>query len=153
MMDKLKEKIFEFLLKRQVLRQVSAPTWDKTRRIAILHSYANIPHIIKDLEKQGKEVILFTLPDKNDVCWLSDRPKKKIREQLQSQHYDILIDLTQEESLTLQYMAMYIQAGFKTGRHIKDGIHDLTIDTPAQETPDYLYKQILRYIQMFTSKK
>jgi hypothetical protein len=31
---------------------------------------------------------------------------------------------------------------------MREGIHDLTIDTPPQAAPDYLFEQILRYIEM-----
>ena len=47
---------------------------------------------------------------------------------------------------------MYIQASFKTGRYVRDGIHDLTIDTAAQAKPHYLFEQIMRYIEMFGGK-
>ena len=148
-MNKLKEKIFAFILKRQANRQVSMPAWKKAKTIAILAQNDNIPHIIQDLQKQGKEVVVFTMPTKKEICWLTDRPKSIIREKLTARKFDILIDLNQSDSLTMQYMAMYIQASFKTGRYLRDGIHDLTINTAAQDKPDYLYQQIMRYIEMF----
>jgi hypothetical protein len=49
----------------------------------------------------------------------------------------------------MQYMAMDIQANFKVGRFIREGIHDLTIDTAPQEAPDYLFEQMMKYIEMF----
>jgi hypothetical protein len=49
----------------------------------------------------------------------------------------------------MQYMARDIQADFKVGRFIREGIHDLTIDTAPQEAPDYLFEQIMKYIEMF----
>jgi hypothetical protein len=45
-------------------------------------------------------------------------------------------------------MGMAIRADFKVGRFMREGIHDLTIDTPSQAAPDYLFEQILRYIEM-----
>jgi ribosome-associated heat shock protein Hsp15 len=78
------------------------------------------------------------------------RPTKKdIREILIARQFDLLIDLTQQPSLTMQYMAMDIQADFKVGRFIHEGIHDMTIDTAPQEAPDYLFEQIVKYIKMF----
>lgn len=145
----LKENIFEFILKRQGARQVKMPVWKNVHSIAILHQHANIQHIIKELSKDGKKVVAYDMPDKKDICWLSDRPKGKVRDMITTNQYDLLIDLTQQPSLTMQYMALYIKAGFKTGRHLRDGIHDLTIKTAAQDKPDYLFEQIMRYIRMF----
>lgn len=147
-MMNIKEKIFKFVLKRQPARKVNIPNWEKVRTIAILYSHEDIPHIINQLDKQGKEVVVFTVPGSNETCWLTDRPKKDVRDLITARHFDVLIDLTQEDSLTTLYMAMDIQADFKTGLHKRDGILDMTIDTPPQETPDYLFEQILRYIQM-----
>jgi pyridoxine 5'-phosphate synthase PdxJ len=151
-MNKLKEKIFAFILKHQPTRQVNMPIWKNSKSIAILSQQANIDDIIKLLSQQGKEVSVFTMPEAKDICWLTDRPKSQVRDALTAKQYDILIDLTQNTSLTMQYMAMYIKASYKTGRYVRDGIHDLTIDTAAQAKPHYLFEQIMRYIEMFGGK-
>jgi hypothetical protein len=151
-MNKLREKIFAWLQKRQAARQIVMPQWDHIRSVVILYHNDNIQHIIKQIQAQDKDVVLFTMPDKKDVCWLTERPKTDIIESITARKFDILIDLTQEPSRTLQYMAMYIRADFKVGRFIREGIHDLTIDTPPQAAPDYLLEQILRYIDMFGIK-
>ena len=148
-MNKLKDKIFTWILKRQAARIVIMPQWEKARIVAVLYPNDNIQHIIKQIEDAEKEVVLFTMPDKKDICWLTDCPKTELRELLTARQFDILIDLTQQPSRTLQYMAMYIKADFKVGRFIQEGIHDLTIDTPPQAAPDYLFEQIVRYIEMF----
>ena len=49
-------------------------------------------------------------------------------------------------------MALDIRADFKVGRFLREGIHDLTIDTAPQEAPDYLFEQIIKYIEMFGRK-
>ena len=97
-------------------------------------------------------MILFTIPDKKEICWLTDRPKSEVRDFISARRFEVLIDLTQEPSRTMQYMAMYMQADFKIGRHTREGIYDMTIDTPAQASPDYLFEQIMRYIEMFGMK-
>jgi hypothetical protein len=124
--------------------------WTDIRSIVILHEGHAVGKIIQQLQREGKQVYEVVMPDKKDICWLTDMPKKAIRENIQSRHYDLLIDLTQQSSITMQYMAMYIQAGMKTGRNIGKTIYDLSIDTPAQDNPNYLYEQIVKYIQMFT---
>ncbi len=148
-MNKLREKIFAWILKRQATRRVVMPQWDTLRTVAVLYPNNNIQHIIQQIEKDEKEVVVFTLPDKKQIDWITERPKKEIREILTARQFDLLIDLTQQPSLTMQYMAMDIQADFKVGRFIREGIHDLTIDTAPQEAPDYLFEQIVKYIKVF----
>ena len=148
-MNKLREKIFAWILKRQATRRVVMPQWDTLRTVAVLYPNDNIQHIIQQIEKDEKEVVVFTLPDKKQIDWITERPKKDIREILIARQFDLLIDLTQQPSLTMQYMAMDIQADFKVGRFIREGIHDLTIDTAPQEAPDYLFEQIVKYIKVF----
>jgi hypothetical protein len=147
-MNKLREKIFEWFLKRQATRTVHIPNWKQVRSVAVLYPNNNIQHIIKQIEQADKDVVVFTMPEKQDICWLTERPKKDLLERISARPFDILIDLSQEPSRTLQYMGMAIRADFKVGRFMREGIHDLTIDTPSQAAPDYLFEQILRYIEM-----
>ena len=147
-MNKLREKIFEWFLKRQAARTVHIPNWKQVRSVAVLYPNNNIQHIIKQIEQADKDVVVFTMPEKQDICWLTERPKKDVLERRSARPFDILIDLSQEPSRTLQYMGMAIRAAFKVGRFMREGIHDLTIDTPPQAAPDYLFEQILRYIEM-----
>ena len=147
-MNKLREKIFEWFLKRQAARTVHIPNWKQVRSVAVLYPNNNIQHIIKQIEQADKDVVVFTMPEKQDICWLTERPKKEILERISARPFDILIDLSQEPSRTLQYMGMAIRADFKVGRFMREGIHDLTIDTPSQAASDYLFEQILRYIEM-----
>ena len=147
-MNKLREKIFDWFLKRQATRTVHIPNWKQVRSVAVLYPNNNIQHIIKQIEQADKDVVVFTMPEKQDICWLTERPKKEILERISARPFDIHIDLSQEPSRTLQYMGMAIRADFKVGRFMREGIHDLTIDTPPQAAPDYLFEQILRYIEM-----
>ena len=148
-MNKLREKIFAWILKRQAERKVVMPQWNKVRTVAVLYPNDNIHHIIKQIEQTDKEVVLFTMPDKKDICWLTERPKTEVLELVSSREFDVLIDLTQQPSLTMQYLAMSVRANFKVGRFMREGIHDLTIDTPPQAAPDFLFEQVVRYIEMF----
>jgi hypothetical protein len=152
MIDTIRDRIFSWILKRQAKRKVAIPRWDDVRSIAIIYPNNNIQHIIRQIEENDKEVIIFTAPSKKEICWLTERPKTEVREMLMARPIDILIDLTQQPSRTMQYMAMYVRADFKVGRHTREGIYDMTIDTPAQETPDFLYEQIIKYINMFSKK-
>ena len=152
MIDQIREKIFDWCLKQQSARQVVAYPWNDIRSIVILHEGHAVGNLVQQLQREGKQVYEIVMPDKNDTCWLTEMPKTQVREAIQARYYDLLIDLTQQSSVTMQYMAMYIKAGFKTGRYIGKNIYDLSIDTPAQESPDFLYEQIVKYIQMFKQK-
>lgn len=145
----IREKIFEFVLKRQPKRKIRMPHWDSVKSIAILYPEDSIQHIVNQLDGMGKEVVFFGLPDKKEISWWTARPKKDMLSLLTAREFDVMIDLSQHPELTMQYMAIYIQAKFKTGRYMRDGILDMTIDTPAQETPDYLFEQVVRYLKMF----
>ena len=149
MLETLREKIFAWILKRQTARTVIMPQWNKVRSVVVLYPNENIQHIIQQIKQMGKEVVVFTKPNQKQINWLTERPKTEIRELVMARHFDVLIDLTQHPSLTMQYMAMDIQANFKVGRFIREGIHDLTIDTAPQEAPDYLFEQMMKYIEMF----
>lgn len=148
-MNILREKLFGFILKRQATRKVSMPRWEDVRSVAVLYPNDSIQLIINEIEQNNKEVVLFTMPNKKEICWLTERPKSELRELLSARKFEVLIDLTQESSRTMQYMAMYIQADFKVSRHRHDGIYDMTINTPSQAAPDFLFEQIMRYIEMF----
>ena len=152
MIDQLREKIFDWCLKRQAARQVVTYPWNDIRSIVILHEGHAVGKLVQQLQREGKQVYEIVMPDKKDVNWLTAMPKKAVREAVESRYYDLLIDLTQQSSITMRYMAMYIKAGLKTGRNIGKNIYDLSIDTPAQDNPIFLYEQIVKYIQMFTQK-
>lgn len=149
----LRDTIFGYLLRRQSKRAVTMRTWESVHTVAVLYDRGDEAMIMKQLSDKNKHIDFFTLPSKHDICWLTQRPKEEVLNQIRDYHYDLLLDLTQESSLTMQYMAMYIRADFKVGRHIRAGIHDMTINTPAQQTPSYLLEQILRYLHMLTTKQ
>ena len=152
MIDQLREKIFGWHLRHQAARQVVMYPWQDIRSVLILHEGLEVEHIAQQLRSAGKEVQICAMPDKKEICWLTSMPKKEVRERLQSRHYDLLMDLTQQTNITMQYLALYTKAGIKTGRDISKKLYDLSIDTPAQPTPDFLFEQIVKYIHMFTQK-
>lgn len=152
-MEKIRKKIFDWFLRHQSPRQVVMYPWRDIRSIVILHEGIEVEHIAQQLRRESKEVVVWALPEKKDICWFTAKPKKELLNSLQSRHYDLLIDLTQQTGITMQYMAMHVKAGFKTGREIGKKLYDLSISTPAQSTPDFLYQQIVKYIQMFTLQR
>lgn len=151
-MKTLREKIFHAIRKHQPKRQIVMYPWDQIRSILILTNGEDVEKITRQLIHEKKNVDVVHVPQKQDVCWLTGRPKSIVLESLQARHYDLLIDLTQQPNITQWYMALYSKAGFKTGRHTIDNIYDLTIETPPQESPTFLFEQIVKYIQMLTKK-
>ena len=152
MINQLREKIFAWQLKRQAPRTIQLPHWKKVRTVALLYPDNNAQDIVQLIEKADKEVVLFTLPKKEQICSLTLAPKTEVINQLRARHFDLLIDLTQTPNLSIQYMAMYIKADFKTGKLARTSIYDLSIDTHSQESPVYLYSQIIKYLQMFAGE-
>lgn len=170
----IREKIFEHILRKQPKRQVSFPRWENVRTIVLLYEsdYTEKNPVVRRLadcitkQETDKSVILLGYADKKDVL-AANLPQSRIlghkdftifgtlkadvREDLMRHPYDLLIDLTQEDCLPLRYMAMYLNADFKTGRHIREGIHDFMLDTPAQESQEFLCDQIIYYLKLIKS--
>ncbi|MGM9811102.1 MAG: DUF6913 domain-containing protein [Paludibacteraceae bacterium] len=92
-------------------------------------------------------------------------PRKELVQDLQQQRYDLVIDLNQSDALPLRYLCLLADAGFKSGMApmevrspgrtiIRTGKHseivqspcDLQINTQPQETPEFLFQQILHYL-------
>ena len=151
-MEAIRQKIFDWHLRHQATRQVVMYPWQDIRSVLILHEGLEVEHIAQQLRSMGKEVQVCAMPDKKEISWLTGMPKKEVRERLHSRHYDMLMDLTQQTNITMQYMALYTRTGIKTGRDIGKKLYDLSIDTPAQPTADFLFEQIVKYIQMFTQR-
>ena len=149
-MEAIRQKIFDWHLRHQAAREVVMYPWQDIRSVLILHEGLEVESIAQQLRSAGKEVQVCAMPDKKEIAWLTGMPKKEVRERLQSRHYDMLMDLTQQTNITMQYLALYTRAGIKTGRDIGKKLYDLSIDTPAQPTADFLFEQIVKYIQMFT---
>ena len=86
-------------------------------------------------------------------------PRKELVQDLQQQEYDLVIDLNQSNALPLRYLCLLAKAGFKSGmaaggdagipgqrsETIKSPC-DLQIKTQPQETPEFLFQQILHYL-------
>ncbi|MBQ0118279.1 MAG: hypothetical protein MJZ88_02020 [Paludibacteraceae bacterium] len=170
----IREKIFGYILRRQPKRQVHFPRWENVRTIVILfesdliEKNPTVRRLAERLstEEADKNVTLLGYVDKKDILspnlpqsrilgrkdfTIFGVPKANIREELMRHPYDLLIDLTQKDCLPLRYMATYLNADFKTGRHIREGIHDFMLDTPAQESQEFLFGQIIYYLKLIKS--
>lgn len=166
---KLKEKIFSYKQRSLPAREAIFPDYKNVRSVLVLFESellernAFVYAIAQKLIDDDKDVVSWGYCDKKEIqspilphlrvlgrrdFTLFGTPTEEVLHDLQKRHYDLLIDLTQHDCLALRYLALYARADFKTGLNLGTGIHDLLISTPPQETPDYLFEQIVKYLKM-----
>ncbi len=175
----LKEYIFSLRVRKQPARQAIFPRIDAVRSVLMVYESdmdernTAVLAIEQELQKTGKDVVMWgycakkeltTVPTPNqrifgkqEVGWLS-KPSNDLIFELQKRQYELVIDLTQHPCLPLQYITLYARADFKTGMQLStnqesDGIHDLLIRTDPQDSPRFLYEQIIKYLTMISPKK
>ena len=169
---KIKEKIFEWYLRKQPARQAIFPKFDDVRSVLVLYesdlSEKNtvVKKLRDELILENKDVVLWGYCNKKEIDSLilpqsrilgrSDinilgAPRRDVIDDLLKRPYDLLIDLTQQPCLPLRYIAMYARADFKAGLVNNSGLYDFLIDTKPQETPEFLFQQIVKYLKMINS--
>ena len=169
----LKETIFKYKQRKQPAREAVFPDFKNVRSVLVLfesewrEQNAFVYAIAQKLIDEDKDVVSWGYCDKKDTLspilphmrvlgrrdfTIFGTPKDETIHDLQKRHYDLLIDLTQHDCLALRYLAMYTHADFKTGLNLGTGIHDLLISTEPQETPDFLFEQIVKYLKMIQPK-
>ena len=132
-----------------------------------------VRRIIQKLTADGKKVISWgyidkkqittpILPDfrilnKKDVDF-SQKPNESILSELAENKFDLLIDLTEKEIISLQYIALYAIADFKTGiKRNNSKIYDFMMDmngisNQSEENlvdidATFIYNQIIFYLK------
>ena len=177
----IKQKIFEYLLKKQPAREPLFPHLDQPLKMLIIYESDvlerndAIKSIRQDLLRRQmdvtmwgyvakKEIQTLILPQSrilglNDYNWLG-KPKEDVVTDLQAEHYDLMIDLTTKPCLPMRYLAMYADADFKAGLNLGEGIHDMLLSLPdltpeqgeiATVEATWLYDQIMRYLTTIKS--
>lgn len=82
----------------------------------------------------------FRILDRSTIDWF-ERPKAPFLRELSENEYDMLIDLTLQDILPLQYVCLYANAAFKIGINGRmDNIFDFRIIIPKPE-PDELMSE------------
>ncbi len=133
--------------------------------------------IIADLQQDGKKVCSWGYIDKKEASTsimpdfrilnhkqtdFFKRPQESYINELENYEYDLLIDLSIEPHISLQYMALYANVACKTGIRKNDlPIYDFMIDVKNVETPEdtnespvdqlYVYNQIIFYLKSIQS--
>lgn len=172
----IKEKIYSFIARRQPQREAKWPHWESVKHVLVLYESdfveknPAIRTIRTELQKHHidavfwgyvpkKEVQSAVLPQSRIVGMkdftILGFPCKELVQDLQQQEYDIVIDLNQSNALPLRYLCLLAKAGFKSGMAPTGQLPntpmvqspcDLQIHTQPQETPEFLFQQILYYL-------
>ena len=157
---------------RKQQRTVKYHSYAQSRNILILFEselqerHTQIKQLIKELQKEGKEVTAWGYVDKKQAVTavlrdfrvldkqsfgLFHRPKKALIEELDKMHFDLLIDLnTNPELLELRYLTLLANADLKTGLacYKEPYIHDMMISLPDEKSDTImLFDQILHYLK------
>lgn len=168
-MNKIKAFIFRFFKRREPARNVSFPHYDQVRSVLVIYESDLLEDnrivtdtIRRQLLADDKDVVLLGYAPKKEIqspilpqsriMGLKDHnffdiPRSELIESLQRRHYDMLIDLTQTPILPLQYMTMYARADFKTGMQRDNGLLDFMIQTEPQDSPLFLFEQIIYFLK------
>lgn len=172
-MSRIKDWIFTYRAGKEPKREVIFPQFDNVRSVLVLfesdftEKNPVIKSIAEQLRQEDKDVVLWGYCDKKDIqspilpqlrivgrrdFGFLGQPKDELIADLQKRQYDLLIDLTQHTNRCLRYLALYARANFKTGMNLQIGIHDLLINTEPQDTPQFLFEQIVKYLKMIQPK-
>ena len=177
----LKQKIFNYLYKKQPAREPLFPHLDQPLKLLIIYESDvlerndAIKSIRQDLLRRQMDVSMWGYVEKKEITTLIlpqsrilgvndynllGKPKEDVITDLQADHYDLLIDLTTHPMLPLRYLAMYADADFKVGLNLGEGIHDMLLSLPDL-TPEqgeelsieatWLYDQIMKYLTTIKS--
>lgn len=178
---KLKQKIFDYLAKRQPVREPRFPHMEKPLTLLVIYESDvlerndAIKTIRQDLLRRQMDVTMWGYVEKKEISTLIlpqsrilglndfnllGKPRDYVLKDLTAQHYDLLIDLTTRPLLPLRYLALYADADFKAGLHLGEGIHDMLISLPdfdpeqgkeAAIEASWLFDQIMRYLTTIRS--
>ena len=174
----LKQKIFDYLLKKQPAREPRFPHLDRPLKMLIIYESDvlerndSIKTIRQDLLRRQMDVTMWGYVEKKEISslvlpqsrilgvadynWLG-KPRENVLNDLQAEHYDLLIDLTTRPLLPLRFIAMYAKADFKVGLNLGEGVHDMLISLPDLDTEQakpeatWLYDQFMRYLTTIRS--
>jgi hypothetical protein len=111
--------------------------------------YANLPELA-NFHIQPKEFEFFCNKDLN---WFK-KPTDEGVERFCNTEFDILLDLSINDHLPLQFVVAMSDAKFKTGRYSKTNIqlYDMLIDISENPSLEFLTDQSINYLKMINPK-
>jgi hypothetical protein len=88
-----------------------------------------------------------------DVNWYYQPVKPFVKDFLEEE-FDILIDLSLNEQIPLQYLSVSSKAGLKIGRFDEKNqeYYDLMIDMPADAPIEYFISQVVHYLNKINTE-
>jgi len=148
----------------------------KARNIGVLflledeQKFKQLDSLVKKLAVDGKDVRMLgvfnekVLPNfflqklkidiftKKDINFLGF-PKSDVVKEFIEKPFDLLLDFTEDEILTMDYILGMSRAGFKAGRYREEMVKvlDLMIKKPADMDFDDFIKTTIDYISMFNT--
>ena len=107
--------------------------------------------------KRGKETLSTIsnswLMNRGNITWFG-KPKNGEGIQFIQQKFDILIDLSLQKSIPLQYILIHSTAKFKVGwKGVDPNLYDLEIDVSANPRCRFLMEQIIYYLEKLNKNK
>lgn len=172
MFDKLKDKIFAYRLRKTEVPTAAFPDYKNIRSVLILfesdpiEKNAEILQMRDELLQQDKDVVLLGYVEKKEITslvlpqrrilGLNDITlwgglKEDVVNDLQRRRFELLIDLTQRDIRPLRYAALLARADFKVGIRRDSKLYQFMVDTPPQQSPRFLFDQIIYYLQNIQS--
>ena len=177
----IKQKIFDYIASKQAERNPRFPHLDRPLKIMLIYESDvlerndAIKTIRQDLLRRQMDVTMWGFVEKKEIQTLIlpqsrilgtndynllGKPRDYVINDLQAEHYDLLLDLTTRPLLPLRYIAMYTDADFKVGMNLGEGIHDMLISLPdftpeqgdeAEIEASWLFDQIMQYLTTIKS--
>lgn len=167
--------MFSFFIKKKVnsvlennIRKHTFRNFESMKRVLILFSYQDwgeISQIVKDLEKEGKEVLLWTTQSKKDKTVISAGGSDKLHvitskdlswhkqispsviEKFKALSYDTLLDLTTDTNSTLLYLLANNQSEFCIGiKELDHKVFDFILLKENDKNLIETYNQIKFYL-------
>ena len=113
-------------------------------------AYFNDKELPEYLEK-SKLIRSFCQKDLNWYMF----PNQEILDGLQKDPYDVLIDLTIEDSIQLKTLVTKAKAKMKIGKRMEGKlmIHDMFVDIKESESLPFLIEQVIHFLKMFNKSK
>lgn len=162
--------ILQYKLKR-LQRQANIVPLKDAASVAILFTAVNqeviqqVSTFVKRLTEQGKEVdvlayvplyqetpfVRFDALTKRDINFLQIPKRSNIGRYI-DQRYDLMINLSLEECLPLEYIVALSPSTYKVGRYQEDKTHcyDLMLNTDDQTDISDFIKQSEHYLNLFS---
>ena len=144
--------LFERRLKKNRLaRKVDFPKYDDVKTVLVLLNDAMYEQNIVDfLSQDKKHVTVKYPPQKEQISFWTKKPKDEYLQTITERSYDLLLDLTSEEDITLQYVVLTAPALFRCGGYVKEGLFDMTVLKTT--SPLELAGEIIHYLKEIRAK-